>query len=648
MYTQPSPSRLKASQLFAAAVISMMVLSAPAYAAEWWFNIGSGLGTPSTVRNSDGRLEVFVRGADGAIWHRWEDPTASGGWAIWQSLGGTFSHDPAAAKTIDGRLEVFVRTNVGAVAQKWRTGTTPESGWSSNWSEIATGIMGNPVVVQNNAGRLEVFARASDGSIGYVAQQSSQPGASWTAWSSLGGFVSGDPAVALNADGRLEVFARTPDGLVWHKWQSTPGGPWFNWWFSLGGVTSSNPAIGRNTDGRLELFAVTSQGLLWHRHQATVGATTDWTAEQTLGGDFLSGVAGNLTGNLSIAYSDSRLGVIARASNGRIWSKWQKTAGSDTWSVWSSLCGISASDPAVAPPLNGAPQIFVRAADNVLWHRRCDEQCAGLQGKSVTVLMYHAFAEDSGAIWGIPSLFVKPSEFRKQLDALAARGYTPIQTQDLEALCVIEKPVLITADDGYLDNYTEMYPILQEKGLKAEVFSISNAIGSEHYLTEPQILQMRDRVSFQNHTANHPDLATLLEAQVRTEMTQATSRLQTLTGQPVRSIAYPYGSYNTTVKNVAREYFQFGFATEPAIYRLGQDRYAVPRIFIGRDDSLDIFLQKLRTCAHSEYVVGDPLVGGCGGNCTTTVCTSQPYCCQAAWDQLCVDTAKLQCDVEMP
>jgi hypothetical protein len=626
----------------------MLVLSAPALAGEWWFNLGSGLGRPSTARNSDGRLEVFVRGADGAIWHRWENPSASGGWAGWQSLGGTFSNDPTVAETTDGRLEVFVRTDAGSIAQKWRTGTTPESAWSSNWSEIATGIAGNPVVSQNDAGRLEVFARASDGSIGSAAQQDSQPGASWTSWSSLGGFVTGDPAVALNADGRLEVFARTPDGLVWHKWRSTPGGPWFNWWLTLGGVTTSNPAVGRNADGRLELFAVTSQGLLWHRHQTTVGATTDWSAEQTLGGNLLGGIAGNLVGNLSIGYSNDRLGVIARTSNGRVWSKWQKTPGNDTWSVWSSLCGISASDPAVAPPLNGAPQIFVRAADNVLWHRRCDEQCTGLQGKSVPVLMYHAFAEDSGAIWGIPSLFVKPSEFRNQLDALAARGYTPIQVQDLQALCVIDKPVLITADDGYVDNYTEMYPILQEKDFKSVVFSITNAIGGEHYMTEPQMLEMRDRVSFQNHTANHLDLTTLSETQIRTEMTQATGRLEALTGQSVQSIAYPYGLYNTTVKDIAREYFQFGFATEPAIYRLGQDRYAVPRIFIGRDDSLATFLQKLRACAHSEYAAGGPLESGCGGNCTTTVCASQPSCCQVSWDQLCVDAAKVQCDVEAP
>jgi peptidoglycan/xylan/chitin deacetylase (PgdA/CDA1 family) len=219
---------------------------------------------------------------------------------------------------------------------------------------------------------------------------------------------------------------------------------------------------------------------------------------------------------------------------------------------------------------------------------------------------------------------------------------------DLENLCVTDKPVMITVDDGYDNNYTDMYPILQAKGVKATVFSISNAIGNLHYLTEQQMLDMRPLVSFQNHTANHPFLSTLPADQIRSEMTTATSRLQTLTGQTVFSIAYPYGDFNTNVKDIAREYFQYGFATVANVYRLGQDRYAVPRIFVGRGDTLPTFIQKLNSCAHSEYVTGGALASGCGGNCTAAICTSQPSCCTTVWDQVCVDTAKTQCDVGAP
>jgi len=641
----------KSLRLLTLVLSALGLFALPASGAEYWLQLGDGAGPPAAVRNGDGRLEVFARRTDGAIWHIWQEPTQDTGWSAWQSLGGSFASDPAVALTADGRLEVFVRTAAGTIAQKWRSSAAPQSPWSASWVDVAAGIVGNPVVLQNNASLLEIFARANDGSIGHAAQTSATPGAAWSVWSSLGGFVASDPAVAKNADGRLEVFARTPDGLVWHKWQSAAGGAWSTYWYSLVGSTSGNPAVGRNADGRLELFAVTPQGLLWHRHQATAGATTDWSAEQFLGGDVrgvLAGTGGNLSGSPSIAYDgNGRLGVIARAGNARVWSKWQKTAGVDTWSVWTSTCGNSVVDPAVAPPANGSPELFVRTADGLLWHKRCDDQCLGVQGKSLPVLLYHAFSE-AEPTWGIRSLYVKPSELQKQLAYVTGNGYTAVQAQDLETLCVVDKPVMITADDGYDNNATDMYPKLQAANLKATVFSISNAIGSQHYLTEQQMLDMLPLVSFQNHTANHLDLTTLTAAQVRSEITTATSRLQTLTGQTVLAVAYPYGTYNATVESIARESLPYGFATVTAVYRLGEDRYAIPRIYIDRDDSLTTFIQKLYACTHSEYGTGGPLTSGCGGSCTTTVCASQPYCCQTTWDQLCVNAARTQCDVAVP
>src|SRR5215203_44386 len=633
------------------ATVAAAAWCAPAAGAEYWFPVGDGVGRPVAARNNDGRLELLVRRSDGAIWHRWQDATAPDGYSAWLSLGGSFSSDPVIAKAADGHLEVFVRTSAGAINQKWRSGAAAEGSWSANWTQIATGIAGDPVVVQNSASRLEVFARASDASVGYTAQTNSTPGGPWSAWTSLGGFVSSDPAVAANADGRLEVFVRTPDGIVWNKWQTTAGGTWSAFWSSLGGATAGNPAVARNADGRLELFAITGTGRLWHRHQATVGASATWSTEQFLGGDVaggLVGTSGNLIGNPALAFGDGgRLGIIARAGNGRVWSKWQKTAGVDTWSVWSSTCGSTASDPFAAPPSSGSPELYVRTGDNTLWHKRCDEQCLGLEGKTVPVLIYHAFSE-ADPTWGEPGLFVKPSELQLQLNHLTSNGFTPVQVADLENLCVVDKPVMITVDDGYRDNWTDLYPKLQAANAKAVIFSISNAIDAALYLTEQQMLDMRPLVSFQNHTANHPDLTTLSTSAVRSEMTTATSRLQTLTGQTVLALAYPYGGQNATINGITREYFRYGFSTVDGVYRLGQDRYTVPRIFVGRSDTLSSFVEKLRTCAHSEYATGVKLKSDCGGSCVATVCAGQPSCCSTSWDQLCVDAARVQCDVDTP
>jgi hypothetical protein len=38
-------------------------------------------------QNADGRIEVFARGGNGALWHIWQT-APNNGWSGWASLGG--------------------------------------------------------------------------------------------------------------------------------------------------------------------------------------------------------------------------------------------------------------------------------------------------------------------------------------------------------------------------------------------------------------------------------------------------------------------------------------------------------------------------------------------------------------------------------
>ena len=50
--------------------------------------------------NSDGRLEVFVRGTDDALWHIWQTVPHGGPWSAWASLGGNITSDPVGSTTV--------------------------------------------------------------------------------------------------------------------------------------------------------------------------------------------------------------------------------------------------------------------------------------------------------------------------------------------------------------------------------------------------------------------------------------------------------------------------------------------------------------------------------------------------------------------
>ena len=70
---------------------------------------GNFIGDPAVARNSDGRLEVFVIGADHALYHNFQQTAGSTtSWSGFTKLGGYVISNPAVGQNSDGRLEVFV------------------------------------------------------------------------------------------------------------------------------------------------------------------------------------------------------------------------------------------------------------------------------------------------------------------------------------------------------------------------------------------------------------------------------------------------------------------------------------------------------------------------------------------------------------
>ncbi|MEO0900428.1 MAG: matrixin family metalloprotease, partial [Bacteroidota bacterium] len=99
-----------------------------------WGSLGGRLSSgPDVCSWAEGRLDVFVRGADKALWHRWYD----GSWSGWESLGGTLSSDPTAVSWSNGRIDVFVRGADNALWHRWYDGSW--SGWGSLGGRLSSG-----------------------------------------------------------------------------------------------------------------------------------------------------------------------------------------------------------------------------------------------------------------------------------------------------------------------------------------------------------------------------------------------------------------------------------------------------------------------------------------------------------------------------
>ena len=179
----------------------------PAAGPQWqdWASLNGVLTSgPDASSSGAGRLDVFVRGTDNALWHRSED---DGAWSAWESLGGVLTSDPAAVSGAAGRLDVFVRGIDNALWHK-----SYDGGWSG-WESLGGVLTTGPDVASWGAGRLDVFVRGTDNALWHR----SQDGGAWSAWESLGGVLTSDPAAVSGGAGRLDVFVRGTDNALWHK-----------------------------------------------------------------------------------------------------------------------------------------------------------------------------------------------------------------------------------------------------------------------------------------------------------------------------------------------------------------------------------------------------------------------------------------------
>jgi len=317
-----------------------------------WTGMGGGInGGLTAIRNADGRLEVFARGTDAALWHIWQT-ARSNGWSGWGSLGGWITGRNAVVRNADGRLEIFVRGADGALWHQWQT--APSNGWSG-WASLGGGISDLFTVGVNADGRIEVFAQGTDHGLWHIWQTA--PSNGWSGWAPMGGQIQTVLSVANNADGRLEVFTKGLDNALWHIWQTAPSNGWSGWG-SMGGALLDLLAAGRNADGRLELFVRGTDSGLYHIWQTS--PSDGWSGWGSMGGainDVL--VLGT--------NADGRLEVFARGTDNGLWHQWQ-TAPSNGWSGWAPMGGQIADLAAVDNNADGRLEVFVRGFDSGLWH----------------------------------------------------------------------------------------------------------------------------------------------------------------------------------------------------------------------------------------------------------------------------------------
>ena len=155
-------------------------------------------------------------------------------------------------------------------------------------------------------------------------------------------------------------------------------------------------------------------------------------------------------------------------------------------------------------------------------------------------------------------------DFENQMAALKQNGYTTILFDEYIAYTkgegdLPEKPVMVTFDDGYLNNYTVAFPILKELGMKATIFVITGRMGVDGVVTYPhftweqaKVMQNSGVIDIQSHTHFHSELDKLSKNDLVLELRKSKFLIEKNLGKKVNVLAFPYGFSNEMVRNEAR------------------------------------------------------------------------------------------------
>lgn len=238
--------------------------------------------------------------------------------------------------------------------------------------------------------------------------------------------------------------------------------------------------------------------------------------------------------------------------------------------------------------------------------------------QGLPVLVYHkiGYAPRNSKL---KELWVSPEKFTKHIKYLIKHNYSTILFSDLlkdyqGVKPLPANPVMITFDDGYENNYTYAFKILQELGAKANIFLVFNTIGKVNLWhdtsLEPWInmltwemieeMQKSGLIEFGSHTMNHPNLKKIPLDDAEWEIRESKNQFEAKLTTKIYAFAYPYGvgAYNLEIRQKVLDagyLFDFSFKQGKTHLPWQREKEPIDRLFIkGNENIFDFYLHLTR------------------------------------------------------
>lgn len=253
-----------------------------------------------------------------------------------------------------------------------------------------------------------------------------------------------------------------------------------------------------------------------------------------------------------------------------------------------------------------------------------DVPASAQEETEIAVIMYHGFVKDKSFQ---NKYMISPSYFESDLRYLTENGYHTIfiseLTDHLENNAPLpDKPVILTFDDGYYNNYAYAYPLLKKYNCKAVISPIGkpaddakdetvrNAAYSQCKWSELAEMQQSGLVEIQNHTYDlhkingniqglekqNGETDTAYEKRISEDILKFNKRMEEELSLSPTALTLPFGAGRTEVLNIADKLgFKAVLDCEEKINHLssGDTPYIIHRFLRPNDISSEEFFTSL-------------------------------------------------------
>lgn len=241
------------------------------------------------------------------------------------------------------------------------------------------------------------------------------------------------------------------------------------------------------------------------------------------------------------------------------------------------------------------------------------------RSRAAAFLCYHSVAEE-----GPKYLTVSPGLFERHLDFFAARGLQTGDLRTLESLAAggrVAPTVFLTFDDGFLDNYETVLPLLRERNMRAFVFVLPPLVDEGAALVWPEVTADAERFATMRsvtwgmleemkeggfeigaHTLSHPHLPDLDDEALERELRESRERVVERLGS-CDTLAYPFGEWAPrVVAAAARCGYRFAFSLPTERGQRAADELTIPRLNVDFRDSGTRLGAKLSPAGRAFYL----------------------------------------------